>query len=199
VSILTIKPDNFMKKQFNRIALLVCGMAALWAVENIAALPRVGTPIIATTCGQSPGGMMVRMSAMQAKLASVSEKKDLRVSDLAGKGYKTLVVTTGTSMKGMGAAGTDVDKEISRCADLIKAAKAEGIVVIGAHIEGMARRVDSTDEASIRAVMPLADFILVIENSNEDGFFTKYAGELGKELVVVKDALGVGAKLAELQ
>jgi hypothetical protein len=188
-----------MTKRFNKMLVFVCGMAAIFAAENAPALPQVAAPIIATTCGQSPGGMMVRMSAVQAKLSSVSEQKDLRGADIAGKGYKTLVVTTGTSMKGMGAAGTDVDKEIARCVELIRAAKAEGIVVIGAHIEGMARRTDATDEASIRAIMPLADFILVIENSNQDGFFTRYSGELGKELVVVKDALGVGAKLAELR
>jgi hypothetical protein len=143
--------------------------------------------------------MMVKMSAMQAKLAPTEDKKDLKVSDIAGKGYKTLLVTTGTSMKGMGAAGTDVDKEIARCTELIKAAKAEGMLVIGAHIEGMARRADVSDEATIKAVMPLADFILIIEDSDKDGFFTNYAKEIGKELVIAKDALNVGATLMEMR
>ena len=49
------------------------------------------------------------------------------------------------------------------------------------------------------AVMPLADVILVIQDSDSDGFFTNYARELGKELIVVKDALGIGAKLAEMK
>lgn len=181
-------------------ALLVAAMLFVLVAGAFAAeLPKVETPIIATTCGQSPGGMMVKMSAMQAKLAPVEDKKDLSAADIAGKGYKTLVVTTGTSMKGMGAAGTDVDKEIARCTELIKAAKAEGMLVIGAHIEGMARRTDASDEATIKAVMPLSDFILIIEDSNQDGFFTDYAKEIGKELVIAKDALGVGAKLAEMQ
>jgi hypothetical protein len=169
------------------------------ATAAFADLPKVETPIIATTCGQSPGGMMAKMSAMQAKLSPVTDKKDLQASEILGKGYKTLIVTTGTSMKGMGAAGTDVDKEIARCTELIKAAKAEGVLVIGAHIEGMARRTDSSDEATIKAIMPLSDFVLIIEDSNQDGFFTDYAKELGKELVIAKDALGVGAKLAEMQ
>ena len=47
--------------------------------------------------------------------------------------------------------------------------------------------------------MPLADVIMVIEDSNSDGFFTEYVKEQGKELIVVKDALGIGAKLAELK
>ena len=180
-------------------ALLVLALLLSVTSAFAADLPKVSAPIIATTCGQSPGGMMVKMSAMQAKLAPAEEKKDLTAADLEGKEYKTLIVTTGTSMKGMGAAGTNVDKEISRCAELIKAAKAKGMVVVGAHIEGMARRTDASDEATIKAVMPLADFVLIIEDSNKDGFFTGYAKEIGKELVVAKDALGVGAKLAELQ
>ncbi|MDR1621107.1 MAG: DUF6305 family protein [Synergistaceae bacterium] len=188
------------RKRIGVMLAAMLGMMLSFAAVSaaIAELPKVAAPIVATTCGQSPGGMMVKMSAMQVKL-SVTDKKDLRASEIAGKEYKTLIVTTGTSMKGMGAAGTDVDKEIARCAELIQAAKAEGILVIVAHIEGMARRTDASDEASIKAVMPLADFILIIEDSDQDGFFTNYAKELGKELVIVKDALGVGAKLAEMQ
>jgi hypothetical protein len=179
------------------LALALCAVVLFSATAR--ALPKVEMPLVATTCGQSPGGMMLKMSAMQAKLSSVSDKKDLRAADIVGKGYKTLVVTTGTSMKGMGAAGTDVEKEIARCTELIKAAKEEGMTVVGAHIEGMARRTDSSDEATIKAIMPLSDFILIIEDSDKDGFFTNYAKELGKDLIVAKDALGVGAKLAELQ
>ena len=188
-----------LKKRHNKIFALVLCAAALFAATAAFALPKVETPLVATTCGQSPGGMMVKMSAMQAKLPSVSDKKDLSAADIAGKGYKTLVVTTGTSMKGMGAAGTNVDKEIARCTELIKAAKAEGMVVVGAHIEGMARRTDASDEATIKAIMPLSDFILIIEDSNKDDFFTNYAKELGKDLVIAKDALAIGAKLTELQ
>ena len=164
-----------------------------------AELPKVETPIIVTTCGQSPGAMMVKMSAIQAKIDPITDQKDLSVADIEGKAYKTLIVTTGTSMKGMGAAGTDVDKEIARCTELIKVAKAQKMVVVGAHVEGMARRQDAADEATIKAIMPLCDFILVIAESDSDQFFTNYAKELDKELVVAKDALGIGAKLAELQ
>ena len=185
---------------FGKKVAFLSGLAiVLFAATGALALPKVETPLIATTCGQSPGAMMVKMSAMQAKLTPAEDSKTLTAADLEGKDYKTLVVTTGSSMKGMGAAGTDVDKEIARCTELVKAAKEKGIVVIGAHVEGMARRTDASDEATIKAIMPLSDFILIIEGSNEDGFFTEYAKELGKELVVAKDALGVGAKLAELQ
>lgn len=56
--------------------------------------------------------MMLKMSAVQAKVTPAEHNNNLTAKDLAGKGYKTLVVTAGTSGKGMGAAGTDIDKEI---------------------------------------------------------------------------------------
>ena len=52
---------------------------------------------------------------------------------------------------------------------------------------------------SIKAVMPMADFILIIADSNKDGFFTKYAKELGKEMIIAKDSLDLGKKLAEIK
>ena len=179
--------------------LLFLALSLTAASAFAADLPKVETPVIATTCGQSPGAMMIKMSAMQAKLMPTEASKTLTAEELAGTDCKTLIVTTGTSMKGMGAAGTDVDKEIARCTALMKAAKEKGILVIGAHVEGMARRTDASDEASIKAVMPLADVILIIADSDSDGFFTNYAKELGKELIVVKDALSIGARLAELK
>ncbi|NLL35951.1 MAG: hypothetical protein GX256_00325 [Fretibacterium sp.] len=63
----------------------------------------------------------------------------------------------------------------------------------------MARRTDASDEASIKVMMPLVDIILLIEDSNSDGFFTDYAKKLAKELIVIKDALTIGAKVAKLQ
>ena len=173
---------------FFMIAAVLLAAAGAWAA--------VEPPLVITTCGQSPGAVMAKMSCLQAKLSPTESDNQLSAEGIKGKGYKTLMVTTGTSLKGMGAAGTDVDKEIDRVKTLIEAAKAEGMMVIGAHIEGMARRTDASDEASIKAVMPLADLILIVADSDKDGFFTTYAKELNKPLLVAKDALGVGATLA---
>ena len=59
----------------------------------------------------------------------------------------------------------------------------------------MARRTDNSDAASIEAVMKDADVILVVTDSDSDGFFTKYAREHNKPLLVVKDALAIGPAL----
>ena len=151
-------------------------------------------PFIVTTCGQSPGAVMIKMSAMQVGVKAENNNQ-LSAADLEGTDAKTLIVTSGTSMKGMGAAGTNVDKEIERCTELIAAAKKAGIKVVGAHVEGMARRTDSSDQASIDAVLKDADMILVIDDSDSDGFFTKYAAEHEKPLLKVKDALAIGPAL----
>ncbi|WP_286953174.1 MULTISPECIES: DUF6305 family protein [Aminobacterium] len=190
----TMNPKSFLLfgVVFLSAALFFAGAA------SAAEMPAVEAPVIVTTCGQSPGAVMVKMSLMQSQITPVESNNTMSASDLAGKGYKTLIVTTGTSGKGMGAAGTDVNKEIARCKELIEAAKAEGIVVITAHVEGMARRTDSADQASIDEIMPLGDAILIVAGSNPDGYFTKLAQDNDKPLIEAKDALSIGSSLKEL-
>ena len=125
--------------------LAVAAVVAMSAVFSVAAFaadaPEIKDPIIVTTCGQSPAAVMIKMSSMQAGFKA-EHNNNLTAADIKGKGYATLIVTSGTSMKGMGAAGTNVDKEIARTLELMDAAKAEGLLVVGAHVEGMARRTD---------------------------------------------------------
>jgi len=143
-----------MKKLARFLALgslvCVCCVLCLSMVAIGNEIPPIKPPIIITTCGQSPGAVMVKMSIMQAQIAPVENNNTITASELKGKGYKTLIVTTGTSGKGMGAAGTNVNKEIARCKEVIEEAKKEGILVITAHVEGMARRTDSADQQSNR-------------------------------------------------
>jgi hypothetical protein len=88
--------------------------------------------------------------------------------------------------------------EVKRVEGLIAKAKELGMTIIGAHIEGMARRVDATDEKSISTVMPKSDLILVIEDSDSDGFFTNFSNETGIPLVKVKESLEIGPALKKL-
>lgn len=182
-----------MKRNY-AVGLCLCLAAVLLSAAAFAEAPKLAGPFIVTTCGQSPGAVMLRMSALQAGVQAEHDN-GLTAEALAGKNAKTLIVTAGTSMKGMGAAGTNVNREIERCITLMEAARAAGMTVVGAHIEGMARRTDSSDEASIEAVMKAADIILVVDDSDSDGFFTRYAGEHGKPLIKVKDALAIGNAL----
>ncbi len=139
-------------------------------------------PALLTSCGQSPGPVRLKIFMTRLKLDYdynlMATADDLKARKDEGKPYKTLIIVTGASLKGMGAAGVSVDDELKRTADLIAEAKKQGITIIGSHIEGMARRSagasagDNSDELSIDAVCPNADFLLIKEEGDSDGRFT---------------------------
>ena len=107
-------------------------------------------------------------------------KLDATAADLtkAGAPFKSVIIVTGASLKGMGAAGVSIDDEIARIRALIAAAKKANIKVIGAHIEGMTRRAqgaapgDNSDELTIDAVCPQSSLLIVKKEGDEDGRFT---------------------------
>jgi hypothetical protein len=94
--------------------------------------------------------------------------------------------------------GVDIDFEVARIKSIIEEAKKEGITIVGAHIEGAARRVDATDTASIETVIPQSNLLLIREDSNEDGYFTKAAEELGIPIITFKETLDLADILKEL-
>lgn len=154
-------------------------------------------PYIMTTCGQSTGSVMLHMIATQAGLTSTDEH-GLTAEDLAskGSGCNTLIITTGTSGKGMGAAGTDINYEIERCSAVAEAAKEAGMTICIAHVEGMSRRTDANDQASIDSMLPYADVIMVVDESDSDGLFTDYATENNIPIIKAADTLSLGEYFA---
>jgi|WetSurMetagenome_2_1015567.scaffolds.fasta_scaffold25258_2 hypothetical protein len=154
-------------------------------------------PVFLTSCGQSPGA--VRVGVFLRKLGIDYDLKDTgTVKDLAGKPYKSLIVVTGSSLKGMGGAGVSIEDELSRATALIAEAKKRGMTVIGAHVEGMERRAknaapgDNSDEMSIDAVCPKANFLIVRKDGDEDGRFTALGKKTGIPVVVFEKSLDLG-------
>jgi hypothetical protein len=158
----------------------VCtALAVLLSVAALAqtAAPKAQAPILVTSCGQSPGP--VRITVFLKKLGIDFDYKEIAtVKDIASKKNKSVIIVTGASLKGMGAAGVEMKDELARTAALIGEARTLGVVVIGAHVEGMARRAqgaspgDNSDEQSIDAVCPNAQILLVRKDGDEDGRFT---------------------------
>ena len=149
------------------------GMIGAQTVQS----PKASPPILVTSCGQSEGP-----SSLNTILKRVGVVYDVvplaTVDDLKVKGYKTLIITMGASLKGMGAAGISIDDELKRTAELIDAARKAKITILGAHIEGMKRRAqgaeagDTTDEQSIDTVAPKSDILFVKKEGNSDNRFT---------------------------
>ena len=164
-----------------RILIPLIGAAILLAVVSVPVLaqstPKAPVPVLITSCGQSPGANSLNVLARRAGI-QYTLKEDATAKDLATKQYKSLIIVTGASLKGMGAAGVSIEDELKRAEALIAEAKKQGMTVIGAHIEGMSRRAqgaapgDNSDEMSIDAVCPKANLMIVRKDGNEDGRFT---------------------------
>ena len=178
-----------MKGKSSIVMVLVLMLGCMGMVQwTEAADIKPEAPAIVTTCGQSPGALMVKLLFKRAKI-ECEQNDALTADDLKDGKYKTLIITTGTSLKGMGAAGTDIDAEVKRIQAVIAEAKNQGMTLIGAHVEGMSRRVDHTDEISINTVIPVSDIIVVKEESDSDGFFSKVAKENNVPLYSAKETL----------
>lgn len=198
---------KWLSVQWGSVLLLLIGLSmGTAAADSVFELPEVLSvltePILVTTCGQSPGALMVALICEGLGLAC--EERDLISADeleaLCESGgdcpignmiapYNTLFVTTGTSLKGMGAAGVNVEAEIARCEGLIDFAKRLGVFVIVGQVEGGARRTDDYDEQSIRAMSPLADLLITHAGANTDDYFSQLAEELEIPQVFIEQTI----------
>ena len=158
------------------IGLFLCATAAGIVLAQATAV-KSSPPILVASCGQSTApdtlNAILRKVAVSYDVVAAATPKDL-----AAKPYKTLIVTMGASLKGMGAAGVSIDDELKRTGELIEAARKAKIKIIGAHIEGMSRRAqgaeagDTTDEQSIDLVAPKSDILFIRKDGNSDNRFT---------------------------
>jgi len=191
------------------IVLLVVAVAALAAFGSApealaqAAAPKAQAPVLVTSCGQSPGPLKLTVFLKRLGIA-YDYKTDATDKDIASKKYKTVIVVTGASLKGMGAAGVSMKDELTRTAALIDAAKKGGVMVIGAHIEGMARRSqgadagDNSDEQSIDAVCPRSQALLIRKDGDEDGRFTAIAKKQNIPMITFEKNLEIEGVLKSL-
>src|SRR5512138_1483210 len=169
------------KAALTAVAVLVAVLASL-ALTVRAQEAKAQLPVLITSCGQSNAPTTIKIVLQRLKLAydidPLATPETLKAKAKAGTPYRSLIITMGASLKGMGAAGIEIEDELSRAAALIAEARKEGITVIGAHTEGLKRRAqgaaagDTTDEQSIDAVAPNSNILLVYKEGNADGRFT---------------------------
>ena len=86
----------------------------------------------------------------------------------------------------------------------IAEAKKRGIMVIGAHVEGMERRAknaapgDNSDEMSIDAVCPKSQMLIVRKDGDEDGRFTTLGKKFNIPVILYEKSLELNTVLKNL-
>lgn len=189
------------------LAFVLAACAALGLVPAAAsaqpAAPTAQAPVLVTSCGQSPGPL--KITVFLKRLGIDHEyKPDATAQDVASKKYKTLIVVTGASLKGMGAAGVSIKDELARTTALLDAAKKAGVLIVGSHIEGMARRSqgaeagDTSDEQSIDAVCPRSQVLVIRKDGDEDGRFTAIARKQNIPMIAFEKNLDIEGVMKSL-
>jgi hypothetical protein len=148
-------------------------------------LPRAKLPLMITSCGQSPDALMIKLLCDQLRMTTTFEKT-LLPEQL--EGYSTLIIGIGGSVKGLGEAGIDTDEEIDRINRVIQRARQQNMLVLAIHIGGQPRRGDLADPF-IHAAAPQSDYIIVRNDGNQDGLFTKIATENRIPIITIEQTM----------
>jgi hypothetical protein len=189
-----------MKVGYTRFSRLFSWLAVIMlacATVTVPAAPvvfKAEMPFAISSCGQSLDAETVSLLAKRNKLEH-SFNNVLKASEL--KGIKTLVIVMGGSAKGLGEAGIDEKGELARANSLLDAAKKSNIKVIAVHVGGDSRKGALSDKF-IDPVVAKADFMIVTEDSDKSGSFTKSAQARKIQIAVVKKATDVGTTLKEI-
>ena len=165
-----------------------------FAEKATESLLRFEQPILITSAGQSAdvqiGGVLAKRAGLIATLS-----KNATHQELAGK--KTLVLVIGVSMKGLGAAGLDLDQEKSRVRGLIEEAQRKRIPLLCFHLGGEARRGELSDQM-IEACLPHAQMVIVVKSGNKDGLFTQICAQKNIPILEVDRTADVQKSLGDI-
>ena len=147
-------------------------------------------PVLLTSIGQSADVSM--LDALMKKVgAEYTYNATATAEEVAG--YPTVILCSGASSKGLGAAGISQDDELARAQAIVDACEANDITVIVAHLGGTARRGSLSDMFNDLA-LPCADYILMVEDGNKkDSKFTDAAADMGVPITLINsiaDAVG---------
>lgn len=181
-----------MRNSVSAFLAAACLACASFAASGQGTPIKAQLPVLVTSSGQSLDAFTAKTLLTRAGVAN--EYKALaKVADLDK--VKTLVIAFGASVKGFGAAGVTADTELARTKDLLAAARERKIRVIGMHIGGAERRSGLSKEI-VELVAPASEWLIVWDDGNADGYFTKLAAEKKIPLTLIKQPLESGKILA---
>jgi hypothetical protein len=150
------------------------------------------TPLLITNAGQGPGAKMVRLLVQRSgAVTDFDYNAEPQPADLHARPIKALMVVLGSTAKGLGASGITIDQEILRLNAMMAEAKKMKLQVTAVLLEGKTRRgkPGGADERCIDAIAPLADYLVVKKDGNEDGRFDAIAKKTGAPLTFIDDAV----------
>jgi hypothetical protein len=174
-----------MKKTIMTMIIILLVGVGLAEDTTEEALPSFDQPILITSAGQSAEVQLASVLAKRAGLEADLSKL-ATVEDLTNK--KTVILVLGVSLKGLGAAGLDMDEEKKRVRSLIKAAEVQNIPLFSLHLGGEARRGQLTDDL-ITSFLPSSRLALVLASANKDGLFTRICEENSIPLIEIEKTL----------
>ena len=176
-----IKGNDMKKSLLSLLIAIPALLNCLFSGNNAESLPRFEQPILITSAGQSAdvqiGAVLAKRGGLAATLSKNASHQDL-------DDKKTLALVIGVSMKGLGAAGLDLDQEKTRVRTLIEEAQRKGIPLLCLHLGGEARRGELSDQM-IQTFLPYAQMAIVVKSGNKDGLFTKICAEKNIPLLEV--------------
>lgn len=141
--------------------------------------PPYSGPIVLTSLGQGPGASLAKALLTKKGRLPLEFRPLLQADQLPALG--TLLVAVGASAEGLKVAGTNKGRESGRAEALLSAAREAHIPVVLMHLGGVERR-DALSGVFIEKALPYADYFVVKQEGNQDGYFTGRARELGTPL-----------------
>ena len=155
---------------------------------------QVTDPILITSIGQSAD-----VSMLDALMKKVGAEYTFNATASAEEaaGFKTIILVSGASSKGLGAAGISQEDEIARAEAIVQTAKDNDITVILAHLGGAARRGTLSDQFNDMA-LSCAQYVIVVEEGNDDGKFTDAAADAGIPITLLYSIADAVTPLQEI-
>lgn len=169
-----------MNNKVKCVVLLVILISIIFGSINIRGvfqIPRFEFPLLITCTGQTPDYLTVYNLTRELNIEAVNDPlTPFTPRKMQEQGYKTMIVVMGVSLKGLGAAGLNLQRELERCELVFEKARELGIKIIGAHISGEAGRNVIAD----KFITPFAsqcDYLMVLAEGNKDSLFNRIAQE----------------------
>jgi hypothetical protein len=126
-------------------------------------------PVLITSAGQSADVLMVKILSEKAGVDYLFRKT---ASDAQLDSVKSVIIVTGGSSKGLGAASIDKEQELERVKRLMRKANEKKLPLIGIHVGGKSRRGELSDYFNI-PVAEKVDHLIVVKEGDHDSFFSQ--------------------------